>query len=550
MMPAMEQLPRRSRLARFNEIVNILVENDFWGLLQSLLKGQDTARPGDDPAPRKLRIIFERLGPTFVKLGQLLATRPDLVPQSYAEEFKQLYDGTKPSPFAKIREVVRDELGKDLEQVFSSFDPEALASASVGQVHKAVLLDGTPVAVKVQHPGIETRMILDFQILRGLVTFIEKTFAASRIWQPTQHLEELQQMLERELDYRYEMKNTLRVAQNFENDNTVRIPRMFPDHSSKRVLVMEFMDGHKFANVEDLDGNGIDRKAVARVITHAMAKQIFVHRVFHADPSPGNMMVLASNQVAFLDFGAVGVVTERRAKNILRLITAISKGDTEASGEAVIDLCDQYGEHDPKRFQVDTEKLLDFFEREEVSVADPRLMEMIMGLAKKHKMLLPPDFMLITRALFQFDGFCRELDPDYELVTVLEPLVGELVWKNLTSARKQKEIMEETIGELLKFGRQLPHTLNQLVRRIDRNEIRTTIDVAGLEGIKQSQGRSALKMSFTIVVAALIIGLGIVYTGPDPDSRVLQFLFGASGIVVLWAFVLLMWSEMMKGNRE
>ncbi len=549
-MPSLEQLPRRSRLARFNEIINILVENDFWGLLQALLKGQDTVRPSDEPAARKLRVIFERLGPTFVKLGQLLATRPDLVPRAYAEEFKQLYDGTKPSPFENIRDVVREELGKELEEVFQSFEPTAIASASVGQVHKAVLLDGTPVAVKVQHPGIETRMILDFQILRGLVTFIEKTFAASRIWQPTQHLEELQLMLERELDYGYEMKNTLRVANNFRNDDAVRIPRMFQDHSSKRILVMEFMSGHKFANVEDLDTQGIDRKSVAKIITHAMAKQIFVHRVFHADPSPGNMMVMNSHQVAFLDFGAVGVVTERRAKNILRLITAISKGDTETCGESVIDLCDQYGEHDPKRFQVDTEKLMDFFEREEVSVADPRLMEMIMGLAKKHKMLLPPDFMLITRALFQFDGFCRDLDPDYDLVTVLEPLVAELVWKNLTNTRKQKEIVEETLGELLKFGRQFPHTLNQLVRRVERNELRTTIDIAGLEGIKASQGRTGLKMSFTIVVAALIVGLGIVYTGPDPDARVLQFLFGASGLVVLWAFVLLMWSEMMKGNRE
>lgn len=548
-MPTVEQAPRRSRLARFNEIVNILVENDFWGLLQSLLKGRDVARPGEDPAPRKIRVIFERLGPTFVKLGQLLATRPDLVPQAFADEFKLLYDSTEPSPFADVREVIRAELGRDVEAVFSVFEPEALASASVGQVHRAVLKDGTKVAVKVQHPGIEGRMILDFEILRGLVTFIEKTFAASRVWQPTKHLEELQAMLERELDYRYETKNTLRVAEDFRHDDSVVIPRMYEQHCTKRVMVMEFIEGHKFARVEDLDAAGVDRRNVARVITHAMARQIFVHRFFHADPSPGNMLVLGSNQVAFLDFGAVGVVTERRAKTILRLITAISRGDAEATGEAVVDLCDQYGEHDPKRFQTDVEKILDFFEREEVSVADPRLMEMILGLAKRHRMLLPPDFMLITRALFQFDGFCRELDPDYELVSVLEPVVTEVVWKNLTSSRKRRELVEETVGELLRFGRQFPHTLNRLVRRIERNELRTTIDVAGLEGIKQSQGRSVLKMSFTLVVAALIVGLAVVYTGPEPETRASQFLFGAGGLVVLWAFVLLLWSEMMK-DRE
>lgn len=548
-MPSLEQAPRRSRLARFNEIVNILVENDFWGLLQSLLKRRDVARPGEDPAPRKLRIIFERLGPTFVKLGQLLATRPDLVPQEFSDEFKHLYDSTKPSPFAEVRAAIKAELGRDVEELFTEFEPEAMASASVGQVHRATLKDGSRVAVKVQHPGIEGRMILDFEILQGLVTFIEKTFSASRVWQPTKHLEELKSMLERELDYRYETKNTLRVAEAFANDDTVVIPRMHTQHCTKRVIVMEFIEGHKFARVGELDKAGVDRRSVARVITHAMAKQIFVHRFFHADPSPGNMIVLGSNKVAFLDFGAVGVVTERRAKTILRLITAISKSDTEATSEAVVDLCDQYGEHDPKRFQTDVEKILDFFEREEVSVADPRLMEQILALAKRHRMLLPPDFMLITRALFQFDGFCRELDPDYELVSVLEPVVAEVVWKNLTSARKQRELIEETLGELVRFGRQFPHTLNQLVRRIERNELRTTIDVAGLEGIKQSQGRSVLKLSFTVVVAALIVGLAVVYTGPAPETRASQFLFGAGGIVVLWAFVLLLWSEMMK-DRE
>jgi ubiquinone biosynthesis protein len=177
-------------------------------------------------------------------------------------------------------------------------------------------------------------------------------------------------------------------------------------------------------------------------------------------------------------------------------------------------------------------------------------MEMILTLATNHKMLLPPDFMLISRALFQFDGFCRDLDPDYELVAVLEPVVAEFLWKNLTSAKKQKEVVEDTVGELMKFFRTFPHTLNQVVRRVERNELRTTIDVAGLEGLKSAQGRSALKLSFTGIMAALIIGLGIVYTGPDPQVRASQFLFSAGVIVVIWTLILVLWSETMKGHRE
>lgn len=534
-----------TKTARFNEILSILVEHDLWGLLHHMATGK-----GEGDAPQRMRLLLEALGPTFIKIGQLLATRPDLVPPEYAEEFKNLYDGTTPSGIDEVREVIRAELGRPIEELFDDFSSDVLGSASVGQVHKARLKDGTHVAVKVQHVGIEEKMQLDFEILRGLVTFIEKTFAASRVWQPTQHLEELQLMLERELDYRYEMKNTVRVARQFRRDDSVHIPEMFTDLCSKRVMVMEFIPGIKFAHPAELDSQGIDRKNVARIITHAMAKQIFVHRVFHADPSPGNMMILSSDRVVFLDFGAVGIVTERRAKTILRLITSIGKGDVEGTSEAVIDLCDQHGEYDPKRFLVDVEKILDFFEREEVSVADPRMMEMILELAQKHKMLLPPDFMLITRALFQFDGFCRDLDPDYELVSVLEPVVAELVWKNLTSTKKQKEVVEETVGELVKFARTFPHTLNQVVRRIERNELRTTIDIAGLEGVKSAQGRSALKMSFTILMASLIIGLGIVYSGNGPETRATQFLFSAGVIVVVWTMVLVLWSETMKGHRD
>lgn len=532
---------RPSRSTRFNEIFQVLLRNDFFRLVRNA---------DDAGAPEKMRRILEELGPTFIKIGQLLATRPDLVPASYSEEFKNLYDGTKPGPFEEVRQVIEDDLQKPLEAAFASFEENAIASASIGQVHRATLHDGTKVAVKVQHIGIGESMLLDFKILRGIVTFIEKTFAASRIWQPLEHLEELQQMLERELDYTFEVKNTLRVAALFRHDDSVVIPHMHRKLCTKRVMVMEFVEGIKFAHPEQLDDQGVDRRSVARVVTHAMAKQIFLHRIFHADPSPGNMMIIDSDTVCFLDFGAVGIVTERRAKAILRLITGIGKGDVESTSEAIIDLCEQKGEYDPKRFTTDVEKILDFFEREHVSVADPRIMELILELAREHKMLLPPDFMLITRALFQFDGFCRDLDPDYELVSVLEPLVAEMVWKNLTNTKKQKEVVEETVGELLKFGRTFPHALNQLVRRVERNEIRTTIELAGMEAFKRSQGRGVLKTSFTIMMAALVIGLGIVYAGPAPADGTAPFLFGAGALVVIWTLVMVLWSESFKGRRD
>ncbi len=540
-----------SKTTRFNEITNILLRNDFWGLLRAMLRGDTTGTPGKDgdSPPARLRRILEDLGPTFIKLGQLMATRPDLVPAPYVEEFKRLYDGTKPSTYPEVREVIKAELGAYPEDLFATFEKEALASASVGQVHRATLPDGTPVAVKVQHVGIDEDMYLDFEILRGMVTFIEKTFAASRVWQPTAHLEELKHMMDRELDYRFEVKNTLRVAHNFRHDSTVKIPGMHRDLCARRVMVMEWIDGIKFSNANAPELDGIDKRNVAKIVTHAMARQIFMDRIFHADPSPGNMMIMSSDEVCFLDFGAVGVVTERRAKAILGLITGIAKGDVEQTTESIVDLCDVYGEVDQKRFTNDVEKILDFFEREQVSVADPRIMEMILDLAREHRMLLPPDFMLISRALFQFDGFCRDLDPDYEIVSILEPFVGQLVWKNIASSKKQKELVEETFGELLKFGRTFPHALNTLVRKVERNELSTRIELAGLEGIKRAHGRGVLKTSFTIMMASLVVGLGIVYAGSNPDIAG-RYIFVAGALMVSWALVLILWSESFKGRHD
>ncbi|MEA3191118.1 MAG: ubiquinone biosynthesis protein [Thermoplasmata archaeon] len=538
----------KGRRSRFNEILTILIRHNAWGLLRDLLRGEPD-RAGHESAPVRLRMLLEELGPTFIKLGQLLATRPDLVEGRYVEEFRKLYDQTAPSPAHEVQKVLRSELGREPSAVFAAFDPVPIASASIGQVHRARLQDGTPVAVKVQRVGIQEEMEADFRILRRLVTFIEKTFAASRVWQPSDHLEELRAMLEAELDYRYEMRNTMRVAKNFEADKNVHIPRMFPELCSRRVLVMEFIEGTKLTGAPSKMA-GFDRKAVARTLTTAMAKQIFVDRIFHADPSPGNLLVMPGDVVAFLDFGAVGIVSERRARAILRLITAVGRQNPDDTADAILDLCDQRAEVDLRKFRGDVERIIDHFAREEASIADPVLMERIVGLARSHRMLLPPDFALITRALFQFEGFCRILDPEFDLVQVLDPFVAEVVWKNLTSPTAQKELFQEAAGELLKAARGLPRQLNSVLRKVERNELSSRVEVAGLEGIKSAQGRSALKASFTLIITGIIIGLAILYASPTPPERLGQFLFVAAILLAAWALVMVLWSESFKGNRE
>lgn len=541
--------PTVSPSERFAEILRILIKHDAVGLVRQYgQKKGPVAKPGEaEYGPTRVRLILEELGPTFIKIGQLLGTRPDLVPADLIEEFKKLFDQTTPNPYSDIKEVVERELGKRVDEVFAHFEPIPLASASIGQVHRAVLRSGEEVVVKVQHPGIEAAVQTDFQILERLARFTERVFAKSRVWQPTEHLEELRHMLDKELDYNTERKAIKRVAHNFRHNPDVKIPTVYDEYSTRRVMVMEFVKGHKLSVLEHaapagLDADDVDSPTsgprVARIVTHAMAKQIFIDRFFHADPSPGNILVCDDGSVAFLDWGAVGAVTRRRSRAIFNLISNMSRGDSEAVARNITELCDVRGEVDQKAYLTDVEKLLDYYEKEGASPADPVILDRIIQLANDHNMLLPPDFMLITRALYQFEGFCRAIDPDYELVSVLKPYVANVMKEVLYGPDRQKEMMSTLITDYGDLLQHLPGRISNIVRKVEKDEITLQHHIMGLAGWKQANAKNARILSFSIIMAALIIGLSVVLATGAVDL-VGSFFFLGSFVVILWALVML-----------
>ncbi|MHB8605758.1 MAG: ABC1 kinase family protein, partial [Thermoplasmatota archaeon] len=359
-----------TKASRTVEILRILYRNDFFGMMRELASAERAPGPRGGMVeiprdmPRKTRKILEELGPTFVKIGQLLGTRPDLVPKPFVDEFRNLYDRTTPSDFDLVKAQIEKELGRPLDEVFLEFAEIPVASASVGQVHFATLRTGERVAVKVQHPGIEERVYLDFEILEPMVRFIENLFAASRVWQPREHFREVFEMLARELDYRYEARNHQRVYESFKDDPSVKIPKIYWEYSAKRVLTLERIEGVKLSDFENPDLKALDGKSIARIITQAMAKQIFEDRLFHADPSPGNLMAMSSEVVAFLDFGAVGRVTRRRGERILQLISGLARGDLETVTVSLVEICNTRTEVDRKNLARDVERVMDYYERE------------------------------------------------------------------------------------------------------------------------------------------------------------------------------------------
>ena len=539
-----------SKLQRTVEISRILYRNDFFEMMRELARaervpaergiGTELAIPPE--APRRVRRMLEELGPTFIKIGQLLGTRPDLVPKAFIDEFKHLYDKTTPSPFDEVRDLIEAELGRPLKEVFSQFDEEPVASASVGQVHFATLASGERVAVKVQHPGIQQRVAVDFEIMEPLVRFVENLFAASRVWQPREHLLEVHAMLARELDYRNEARNVQRVYEKFKDDPTVKIPKVYWEASSRRVLTLERIDGIKLSNFDDPALRALDGKRVAEIITHAMAKQIFEHRIFHADPSPGNLMAISSDEVAFLDWGAVGTVSRRRSERILSLILGFVRDDIDAVAQALLDLARRGDDVDVGAFMRDLERIMDYHERERASVGDPVVLEMILDVANQHDMLLPPDFMLITRALFQFEGLCKKLDPQYELVEVLEPYVRGYLRREVLGLQADPEKMVAGALEALGTVRSIPPRLNKVLRMVENNELRVHVDLGRMHERREREERRNLRNAFTALVAALILGVAWIMASGDASALV-PYLFTSILFLLIWGFLFLYWTD-------
>lgn len=558
-LPAWKRVASRGMLKvkRTAEVVGILFEHDAFGLMRRMANaprvpgangraGAELVIPED--VPRKVRALMEDLGPTFIKTGQLLATRPDLIPKPFADEFRNFYDATTPSPFPAVKALLERELGRPLEQVFATFSEAPIASASIGQVHAATLRSGEKVAVKVQHPGIVEQVGLDFEILRPLVRFLENLFAASRLYQPSAHLHEIEEMLRNELDYTIEIRTLARFHHNFEGNPEVKVPKPYLDLCTRRVIVMEFIEGVPLSKLtlEEARKRGIDRRRLAHVLTEAMTQQIFSDRLFHADPSPGNLIIVppghdhAPQQLAFIDFGAVGHVSRRRAERVMRLIHGFTSEDLDEVVQSLLELCNISGPVDMNQLKKDVERIMDTYDAGRAAVGDPVIMDLIAKTAQHNHMLLPADFFLISRALFQFEGIASWLDPEFDIVGQMTPRILATLRSDLVGGEAE-HIVRETALQYVDFLRSFPQRMNNVLRKVETNQLEMRLVQVETDGGAR-EGRRRMQRAFTSVVSALIIGAGLAIVSPFPGS-VPNFLFFGSVFVLVWAFVMLWYGD-------
>ncbi|WP_245546675.1 ABC1 kinase family protein [Leeia oryzae] len=473
-------------------------------------------------APVRLRRALEELGPTFVKLGQVLATRADVFGMDWIIEFEKLQSHVPPVPYEKLKPELTKAFGAPPEEVFSEFNPDPIGSGSIAQVHLARLQDGTPVVVKVRRPNIRPKIDADLRILGYLAQLIELEFPETRRYRPQQIVEQFAKSLRRELDLAAEARNMERFSKNFTHDNTINVPAVYWSLTSETVNVQELIQGIPGNKIAEIEINGLSRQVLASRGADAVLKMILIDGYFHADPHPGNVFYLPDNQIAFIDFGMVGWLSKTRRDQVVNLLASLAGRDAYAIADVLQEWVDGGGVDDDQ-LAADINEFI--FNYEHIALKDIRitaLLNDIITIMREHGIALPADMTLLFKALITLEGLGRQLDPDFRMVEHLTPYVKQVILERYRPEalwQKGKHGLRETINLL--SG--LPKDVARLLKDVRRGNVKIDLDLKRLDSFGHQLDKSANRLTLGIVTAALIIGSSIAMTVPG-GPKTLGFL--------------------------
>lgn len=466
--------------------------------------------------PQRLRRACEELGPTFVKLGQLAAARTRILPPEFTEELAKLQDQVAPLPFDEVRTVIEEELDRPLAEVFSSVEEKPLGSASIAQVHRAKLLTGEDVVIKAQRPGIQKTVTEDLSLLRQLASLAEAHLPEWRLRQPVALVDELARSLERELDFTCEAAHLERFCWQFREEPTIYLPDVFLEFTTPRVLVMECVVGIKASKLDDLKAAGHDRRELSTRIADLVMKQIFAHGFFHADPHPGNIQIMPDQRVCFLDFGMMGFLDLRTREAFVDMVWGIARRSESSVAIALLKLTEADLEPARGAFETDVAEFMHrHFYRAAGEIHFSSLVTQLAQLASKHSLRLPPDLVVMLRALSLTEELVRQLDPEHNLIAQAKPFMKRTRIERLRPKRILSSALEfaQELGEV---ARELPNEVRRIVSQIKTGQARVNFRHEGLEPATNAFERSTNRLSFALVVAALIISSSLIIHSKVP----------------------------------
>jgi ubiquinone biosynthesis protein len=514
-------IPRRIKnLQRSRQIANILIKHGFGHLTEGLgvsipFQKKPKRMSEEEPLPVSARLALEELGPTFVKLGQILSMRPDLIPEEYITELKKLQDSVPSFGYEEVEAEINKEFGEEVSTIFESFDKEPLAAASISQVHRAVL-NGIDVVVKVQRPRIEEEIEADIDILYNIAKFAAKHAPETQLYDPVGVVNELAKSIRRELDFMIEARNAERFKKNFTGDPGVYFPPVYWEATSRRVLTIEMVRGKRISDLGE-EINDEERKTLAEKIAKAYLKQILVDGFFHGDPHPGNIFIVDKDVIAFIDFGIVGRVDEYTKEKLSNLLIAIIQKNKEKIVDELLDIGIAGDETSIPNFRNDIGELLDEYYGTTLGQVDiTKMVNGIMQVALRHRIKIPANFTLLVKTILTMEGICSELSKDFNFTETAKPFVEAIVAEKVQPTRIVAKVVQNFM-ELNDMITIMPRKINQILSKLQEGKLVIDLEHKGLNKLISEMDTVSDRISISLIISAVIVGSSLIVlagTGP------------------------------------
>lgn len=532
--------------SRQREIIEVVFRNG-WDYMRGLLTGGKTDEP-TLPPPAVLRNILISLGPVYVKLGQLLSTRPDLLPGDYIEALTDLQANVPAVPWSEVEILIRQQLKIPLEEAFAAINPQAVAAGSIAQTHRATLKNGQEVALKVQRPGIEVVVAQDITLIRTLAELVSRT-AFGQDFDVVGTAEEFVTALQAELDFTQEAGYTQQLRQNLSTSRwfdpkQLVVPEIFWDLTTKKLMVMEWLDGvpillAKLPALRDGKDADTQRKDITTLLFRAFFQQLYIDGFFHADPHPGNLFYLSDGRIALLDCGMVGRLDPRTQQILTEMLLAIVDLDAQRCSQLTLDLAESSHPANLSKLSNDYDRMLRKYYNLSLSqIKFSQVFYEVLQVSRNNKIRLPSNMGLYAKTLANLEGVARSFDPEINLLDEIKPLMTDLFRRQLLGDNPLQTVLRTAL-DLKSLSLQTPRQLELLLDRVTSETLRWNITIKDLDPLRRSMDDSANRVSFSIVLGSLIMGAAIISTNARTPqlSLISNVLFGAASFIGLWLIV-------------
>ncbi len=489
------------------------------------------------PAPVRIRLVLEELGPTFVKFGQVLSTRADLLPPDYLEEFKKLQDRVPPFPFEKVKEVVEKELKAPLEERFSTFEEAPVASASIAQVHLATLPDGTEVAVKVKRPGIDRIIDSDISVMYTIAHLLERYVPPARRYRPREVVDEFSRVIHKEQDFTVEGANAQRFYEMFRDDPTVKIPKVFWEYTTPQVLTLERVEGIPVDEVERIKAMGLDVKKIARNGLNAFFKQVFDFGFFHADLHPGNIFTTEEGTIIYLDFGITGRIDNRLRRYLARLLYALVRRDYRTMALIHREMGLISKDVDIEEFEDALREIAEpIFGRPLEKIDISSLLLKLIRTARRFQMQLQPNLLLLQKSMVIVEGVGRQLYPELNAWEIARPMIYRWMIREKVSPRRVAERGRDAVSEISEIAMDIPRRLHTIMEQTAASDLKIGFVHYRIEELVREVGNLGDRLFLGLVILALLTSSTIMLIFKGPGDRLLSVL-GWGGYLVAIAIL-------------